>query len=90
MTKQFMMPPARMGYGSRIWVETPEVDNPLYKGSELYKKLAKLSMWGGHDKSGQNFNAFEFSTLEGKDHTQAVKVLEDAGYVNNQDFYPIV
>lgn len=84
MAKQFMTTPASAGYGSRIWIETAEFGDDLYKGSPLYNLLRPLCMWGGHDKSGDNFIAFEFSSYEPEKHEQAVKVLESVGYSNQK------
>ncbi len=75
---KFSFTPESAGYGSRLWIEIPEDyrENILYRGSELYKAISKLACWGGHDKSGENYIAFEF---RGDSVSEAATVLRNSG-----------
>lgn len=88
MTKRFQVTPASAGYGSRVWVGIPDDGTTdMYRGSDLYQTFRELCMWGGHDKSGDNFIAFEFSARNPENHARAVDLLEKAGYVNDQSYW---
>ena len=48
---------ARGAYGARLFIEHPV---PY----ELDSALSRLSVWGGKDKTGQNFDSWEFSNFK--------------------------
>lgn len=83
--KRFNHTPASGSYGDRLWVEDPS--------QELVERLNKLSMWGGYDKSGPDYNsnrrweaakwkAWEFGTTR---YQEALLVLKQHGYTLTTD-----
>jgi hypothetical protein len=87
---RYHLTPGCGAYGNRIWVEHNVVnldsENPHDWSPNITQVLIdglnKLCTWGGCDKSGTNFMAWEFPDTERDQYRTdlARKMLESAGY----------
>ena len=76
------------GFGNRIWLEKEfdENGNLTDRYRLIRQGLNKLSCWGGADKEGRNYEAWEFSWLpQHKDNwPEALKILEHFGCIEER------
>lgn len=75
--KRYTITPPVGAYGSRLWVELAPGEHLPSKDAEIRKHC----MWGGADKRGSNFVAYEFDSMARMHAARAI--LSVAGYVNS-------